>query len=218
MKDIISKRRKELGLTQQQLAEKLNISDKVVSKWETGRSLPDTSLLIPLAEALQISIEELMNHDGSSAKIEKTAQYEANTAYKNTGIITMAWQLVAVILIIAGRWILDRLGDSGSYSQKPVADILIVLGALCEIAAVAFYLVRRNHLLLQYPARTDYDKKWINIMLCCTYPLVLAAILFFVALHGLSPIEQLITSLISAGIALLPFAACFIWNQKRKDK
>lgn len=39
MKDIISARRKELGLTQQQLAEKLNVSDKVVSKWETGDSL-----------------------------------------------------------------------------------------------------------------------------------------------------------------------------------
>ena len=38
MKNIISKRRKELGLTQQQLAEKLNISDKVISKWETGVS------------------------------------------------------------------------------------------------------------------------------------------------------------------------------------
>ena len=39
MKDIIATRRKELGYTQQQLAEKLNISDKVVSKWETGGSL-----------------------------------------------------------------------------------------------------------------------------------------------------------------------------------
>lgn len=38
MKDLIVKRRKELGMTQQQLAEKLNISDKVVSKWETGVS------------------------------------------------------------------------------------------------------------------------------------------------------------------------------------
>lgn len=38
MKDIISKRRKELGLTQQELAEKLFVSDKVISKWETGIS------------------------------------------------------------------------------------------------------------------------------------------------------------------------------------
>ena len=60
MKDIIATRRKELGYTQQQLAEKLNISDKVVSKWETGRSLPDTSMLTDLAEVLEISVSELL--------------------------------------------------------------------------------------------------------------------------------------------------------------
>lgn len=79
MKDIISKRRKELGLTQQQLAEKLNVSDKVISKWETGRSLPDTSMLIPLAEALQIPLNELMSGDDTTIQIDKTAQYAANT-------------------------------------------------------------------------------------------------------------------------------------------
>lgn len=51
MKDIISRRRKELGMTQQELADKLFISDKVVSKWETGKSIPDTTILIDLAKA-----------------------------------------------------------------------------------------------------------------------------------------------------------------------
>ena len=44
MKDIISKKRKELGLNQQELADKLFVSDKVISKWETGKSVPETSL------------------------------------------------------------------------------------------------------------------------------------------------------------------------------
>lgn len=56
MKDIILKRRKELGLTQQQLAEKLYISDKVISKWETGKSIPDTAILVDLAKALEITV------------------------------------------------------------------------------------------------------------------------------------------------------------------
>ena len=56
MKDIIVRRRKELGLTQQELADKLFVSDKVISKWETGKSVPDTSILVELANVLGISL------------------------------------------------------------------------------------------------------------------------------------------------------------------
>ena len=55
----IATRRKEVGLTQLELAEKLNISDRAVSKWETGRSLPDASIMIELCEILGIGINEL---------------------------------------------------------------------------------------------------------------------------------------------------------------
>ncbi|MFV0519360.1 MAG: helix-turn-helix domain-containing protein [Lachnospirales bacterium] len=53
--------RKEKGLTQKQLAEQIGISDKAVSKWERGLSLPDIALLIPLAELLNVSTTELLN-------------------------------------------------------------------------------------------------------------------------------------------------------------
>ena len=49
------------GMTQRQLADILLISDKTVSKWETAKGLPDISLLQPLAQALGISVIELMN-------------------------------------------------------------------------------------------------------------------------------------------------------------
>ena len=52
--------RKEKGLTQRQQAERLFVSDKAVSKWERGLSLPDTALLIPLAEALDVTVTELL--------------------------------------------------------------------------------------------------------------------------------------------------------------
>lgn len=53
--------REKQNLTQGQLAEKIGVSDKAVSKWETGKGLPDISLLKPIAEALSISVIELMN-------------------------------------------------------------------------------------------------------------------------------------------------------------
>lgn len=51
--------REKQGLTQAQLAEILCISDKTVSKWETGKGLPDITLLEPLAKALKVSLPEL---------------------------------------------------------------------------------------------------------------------------------------------------------------
>lgn len=53
-------RRKELGLTQAQLAERIHVTDKAVSRWERGIGLPDINLLEPLAEALEVSVLEVL--------------------------------------------------------------------------------------------------------------------------------------------------------------
>ena len=55
----ISERRKAKGWTQSQLAEKLEITDKAISKWETGRSMPDLSLFMPLCTLLDVTLNEL---------------------------------------------------------------------------------------------------------------------------------------------------------------
>ena len=59
--NVIRQLREQAKLTQAPLAEKLCVSDKAVSKWETGRGLPDISLLEPLAECLGISVPELLS-------------------------------------------------------------------------------------------------------------------------------------------------------------
>lgn len=56
----ISEKRKAINLTQKELANKLHITDKAVSKWERGLSFPDISILIPLAEILNISLYDLL--------------------------------------------------------------------------------------------------------------------------------------------------------------
>lgn len=57
----IAERRKANHLTQMQLAEKLNITDRAISKWETGRSMPDSSIMPELCELLDITINDLFN-------------------------------------------------------------------------------------------------------------------------------------------------------------
>ena len=53
--------REERGMTQAQLAEMISVSDKAVSKWETGKGLPDLTLIDPLAKSLGVSVMELMS-------------------------------------------------------------------------------------------------------------------------------------------------------------
>ena len=58
--DYIAQKRKEVKLSQKDLAELLHITDKAISKWERGLSFPDISLLIPLADILKVSLYDLL--------------------------------------------------------------------------------------------------------------------------------------------------------------
>ncbi len=57
----IAERRKNVSLTQMQLAEKLNITNRAVSKWETGKAMPDTSLMLDLCNVLKINVNDLLS-------------------------------------------------------------------------------------------------------------------------------------------------------------
>ena len=71
--NFISALRERCGLSQYQLGALVGVTDKAVSKWETGRSAPDVSLLMPLAEILNVSVAEILNG-------EKISQEEISTA------------------------------------------------------------------------------------------------------------------------------------------
>lgn len=78
----IAEQRKALGMTQAELGNKLTVTDKAVSKWERGLGFPDINTLEPLAEALQVSVQELMR---AEKNITKATDEEAVTeALRNT--------------------------------------------------------------------------------------------------------------------------------------
>ncbi|MEG1577616.1 MAG: helix-turn-helix transcriptional regulator [Oscillospiraceae bacterium] len=71
----IADSRKTCGLTQVQLADELSISDKTVSKWECGKGLPDVSLMLPLCEKLNISINDLLSGESvTNSDYQKKAE------------------------------------------------------------------------------------------------------------------------------------------------
>ena len=69
----IAELRKQKGFTQKELAEKLIVTDKAISRWETGKGLPDTSLLKPLGDVLGVSITELL----SGKRIEESCKQKS---------------------------------------------------------------------------------------------------------------------------------------------
>ena len=77
----IKEMRKNKNLTQEELAEKLGVNNRTVSRWENGKNMPDISLYKPLCEVLGISIEELVNGELTN---KKNISYSVEKAIINT--------------------------------------------------------------------------------------------------------------------------------------
>ncbi len=79
--NLIKTKRKELGITQEELAEKLFVTEKAISRWETGRGTPDISLLLPLSKELKIDVSELLNGEENKKNnnVEQLIKYNEIT-------------------------------------------------------------------------------------------------------------------------------------------
>lgn len=97
-------RRKEKGLTQRQLAELLGISDKTISKWETGKSFPDFTYVPQMCQILEINVNELLSGDVLSSN-EYPEKAEANMIFlmgkmKNRRIKDIMYTVISVVLFV----------------------------------------------------------------------------------------------------------------------
>ena len=71
--------RKEKGITQEQLAEKLGVSGRTISRWETGKNMPDISLLVEIAEFFDVSIPEIIKGERKSENMKNETKEVAET-------------------------------------------------------------------------------------------------------------------------------------------
>ena len=101
----IAECRKNANLTQMQLAEILNITDRAVSKWETGKSLPDSAIMLELCSVLKITVNDLLSGEKISMENsnQKNEQLLLDMAKeiekKNKTIWTSMWTILTVCLI-----------------------------------------------------------------------------------------------------------------------
>ena len=134
--------RKQKGLTQMQLAEHLNITDRAVSKWETGRSMPDASLMLDLCRELGISVNDLLcgeeiSMENTNRKNEQLLLDMAKEVErKNRTIWTSMWviMIVSITALLAGVCIAAFLIPEGVWQLVTVLGICIVFLIPCFYA------------------------------------------------------------------------------------
>lgn len=138
----IAERRKLQGLTQAQLAEKLNITDRAVSKWETGRSLPDATLMLALCEILGISVNELLSGEKVTMENnkEKNEQLLLEMAKeierKNKTIWSAMWiiMIVSILALFAGLFAAAFFVPEGPWQLVVILAVVVVFLIPCFYA------------------------------------------------------------------------------------
>lgn len=136
--------RKEKGLTQEQLAEKLNVRGRTISRWETGRNMPDLDLLIEMADYYELDIRELIDGERKSEKMDmevkdaalKIADYsneEKNRLMKKLHFFSWVGVLSFVIFII-----LEGMGLADSGVTQAIASFCSGVSFAMLIIAVIY--------------------------------------------------------------------------------
>ena len=140
----IANRRKQKNLTQMQLAERLGITDKAISKWERGIAMPDTSIMLELCDILGISVNELLNGEKISMENnnQKNEQILLDMAKelekKNKTIWSAMWIIMSISItaLIAGLFAVAFFVPEGIWQ-------LVAILALCVIFLIpCFYALK----------------------------------------------------------------------------
>lgn len=145
--------RKEKNLTQEVLAETLNVSSRTVSRWETGSNMPDISLLVELSEFYQISISEIidgerksekMNQETKDAVIKMTEYSKNELKMERLKIINVLLMLFGIFIIISALAIFPNESSWGSI-YAIIGGFILIVGIYFKIKST---LVKRNTRIL----------------------------------------------------------------------
>lgn len=141
----ITKKRKEQNLTQEQLAERLGVSNKTVSKWETGKCMPDYAVVKSLCEELKASVSELM--DGEEADDKSFRMYDEEQILdllrRTQELEKQKGMLTGVILIVMG---IALQASSRTLGGSDVMDFFsgLLLGLSIAEMLVGVYVICKD--------------------------------------------------------------------------
>ena len=137
----IQKRRKEKNITQNELAEKLGITDRAISKWENGNYLPDAGTMPELCQILSISINDLFSGEivdmkDNEKKLEENLLEMAKLKEeKDKQLLTLEWVIVSIVSI---TFITIIFVASFIEMQTWIKILLIVIGSIIFIFGLVY--------------------------------------------------------------------------------
>lgn len=140
----IAERRKSENLTQMQLAEKLGITDRAISKWETGRAMPDSALMLELCDILKISVNDLLSGEkiaveqGDKKNEQLLIELSKELEHKNKTIWTAMWIIMGASMIALFACILI----AGLLVPEGVWQLVIIIGAVIVFLIPCFYALK----------------------------------------------------------------------------
>ena len=193
----ISEKRKALGMTQQDLAEKLQITNKAVSKWETGDGMPDIQLLKPLSTELGVTVDEILNGEEKAKEEQKPAVPTLCYDLPVNIVIICALSVFAaiynVILGVSGMSNVLGLQIYGDSFLARLPNILMFLGFS------AYWVIITVIFMCRFLKIFDYKFKCEKTLTIIAF--VLGFVMLFVQGMDFSPINY--------GMFMLSFALLF---------
>lgn len=217
----ISALRKANGLTQRQLAEKLNVSDKAVSRWERDEAMPDLTLIPVLAEIFGVTSDEILRgqrHNPEADPIrspEKTDKQRKNilsdraTKYKIRSTIVIG---IGIIGFIAAM--ICNFGFLRAYIGFLVGSVFFVAAAVCQTIFLTLHLSGMDEELLTAEELAEYRRSCVKLScnVYCMIGTLFATTMPLVTLpwdtyQGIDPSAWLVYGLL---FGMIGFAVCFL--------
>lgn len=156
----ISECRKKNNLTQMQLAEKLNITDRAISKWETGKAMPDSGIMLDLCNELKITVNELLSgemidmkdYDKKAEELLLEMQKQKEESDRRLLTIEIVMGVITLVMYCA------VVMGVGFLAIKESTQILIIMLATVLIVIMAFVALRIDQIAGYYECRKCHHK------------------------------------------------------------
>ena len=193
--EIILQRRKELKMTQKQLAEKLNVTDRTISRWECGVNLPDVEMLKTVAKVLDVDIKYFYE-DVKTNEINEIEEYDYDKIkiYKINLIPSFILITVSIIMTLIVKFIMleisstlglfsnihsiiDYAFESGVINKLVTLMILLIVSFIITVISYGLYL--KNAIVFKYFYKEKvFQKAYIDVYKKCMISYYLLSHLF----------------------------------------
>lgn len=137
----IKQRRRELGLTQKELADKLSVSDKTVSRWESSNQMPDTMLMPDIAQYLQMSLNELYGINENKFDTDENCYYDTDKYPKDKMWLNISYKLsmlLSVSMVLLGCIFKFVYNYNDSSEQINTSGIVLIIIGFVILLLVEF--------------------------------------------------------------------------------